>query len=606
MKRRIFRLTGLLIVLSMVMCLLPTGSTEAASKKTITILGTSDVHGRLTAYDYATDTPADGGLVKVATLIKEQRAIDKDAVLIDCGDITQGNMVSEFRHNKIHPAIKALNALNYDAWELGNHEFNFEFKTLKRNIKNFNGHVLGANIYKSNGERFVEPYFIKTIKGVKVAFFGIEAPHITIWESNASHYNNMTFTTPEEEIEKVLKELETEKPDVIVGIVHYGEEGEYELVGHGMYELAAKYSDRVDAFFIGHAHSTFAKYYVNGEWTDEYSKKASTVMIETGTNAENLGKITIDVKKSNGKYKVVSRKVENLSAVNAKPDADFAKVVKRLHKKCVKMANTVVGQVTENFYDDPFMLPGIPYSVIEDGPVLDLIHRVQLQVTGADVSCAALFNADANLLKGDFKLKDGVNVYKYDNTLMAVKCTGKQLKAIMEQQAGNFFNSYQKGDLTISFNPNMRMSNYDTFQGVDYEIDISKPEGKRIVNVTYKGKPLKDKQKLVLALNNYRFSNLCNDGYLDRDNLIYDSAATGDFAAVRDMIAQYVKENGSVSPQTDNNWRITGYDFSDPAAQTVYQMIRDGKILIPSSADGRTTNVEAVNVNKLRAEGIIK
>ena len=83
-----------------------------------------------------------------------------------------------------------------------------------------------------------------------------------------------------------------------------------------------------------------------------------------------------------------------------------------------------------------------------------------------------------------------MKIYKYDNTLFAVKVTGKQLKAIMELQAGNFFNQYQPGDVTISFDPNIRMYNYDMFAGVNYEIDISKPVGQRIVNVTYKGAPL--------------------------------------------------------------------------------------------------------------------
>ncbi|MFR9254864.1 MAG: 5'-nucleotidase C-terminal domain-containing protein [Merdibacter sp.] len=110
-----------------------------------------------------------------------------------------------------------------------------------------------------------------------------------------------------------------------------------------------------------------------------------------------------------------------------------------------------------------------------------------------------------NLTAGPFLHRDSVKIYKYDNTLFAVKVTGAQLKKIMEQQAGNFFNQYQPGDVTISFNPDIRMYNYDMFAGVNYEIDISKPEGSRIVNVTYQGEPLRDDQSLVLALNNYQY-----------------------------------------------------------------------------------------------------
>src|SRR5574344_293961 len=123
--------------------------------------------------------------------------------------------------------------------------------------------------------------------------------------------------------------------------------------------------------------------------------------------------------------------------------------------------------------------------------------------------------AGSNLEKGAFLNRDSVKIYKYDNTLYGVKVTGKQLKAIMERQAGEFFNQYVPGDVTISFNPNSRMYNYDEFAGVNYEINISKPVGSRIQNVAYQGKPLADDQTLVLALNNYRYGGLVTAGLLN-------------------------------------------------------------------------------------------
>ncbi len=609
MKKGIYRVLGLFLALALVIGVLQIpAEAKAAEKKTVTILETSDIHGFLMNHNYATDTPYDGGLVQAATVIKEQRAIDPNLIYVDCGDLVQGNMISEFRSTTMpSPAVEALNALNCDAWELGNHEFNYEFASLEANIKGFKNHVLGGNIYKADGTRFVEPYFVKEVNGIKVAILGVDAPHITRWESDSSHYNNMKFTAPGDEIGKILDEIEKDvKPDVVICMAHYGEDGEYELAGTGgMYQVAKKYADRVDAFLIGHAHSVLTKYLVNGEWQDEYSKDAKTVMIETGTQCVNVGKITIDVEKDGDTCKVVDRKVENLSTLGKTPDADMVKLVKEVHEESVRLANTVVGTVAKNFYDDPMWLPGIPYSIIQDGPILDLIHKVQLKETGADVSIAALFVADSNLLKGDYKLKDGVNVYKYDNTLMACTCTGKQLKAIMEQQAGNFFNQYVEGDVTISFNPNIRMYNYDTFQGVNYEIDISQPEGSRIKNVTFKGEPLKDDQVIKLALNNYRFGGLTGSGLLDKTTQYYDSAATADVPAVRDMISQYIKDAKGVTPETDNNWKIVGADLSDPQAELVYDMVRKGEITIPTSEDGRTPNIKSLNAIELRKEGVL-
>lgn len=604
MNSKIIKLFHLVLVFALCIGLWGTINIQAAEEIEINLLGTSDIHGFLNAHDYATDQATTYGLTKVQAVVKEERAKDPELLLVDVGDATQGNFVSDYRNEDIHPVIQVMNVMGYDTFTLGNHEFNFEFTNLQNVIAKSKATVLGGNIYKADGTRFVEPYIIKEVKGVKVALFGVTAPHVPTWESDSSHYDNMTFTTPMDEIGKILGELEG-KADVIIGLCHYGEDGEYNT--EGMYEVAKQYADQVDAFVIGHAHSVLAKYLVNGEFVNEYSKDASTVIIETGTQGRNVGKISISLEKVGTEWKVTDKQIANISTSEYAEDADLVALLKDVHETSVKTANTVVGKVNKNFYDDPYYLPGIPYAVIEDGPLMDLINKVQLEQTGADVSLAALFDVNSNLLKGDYMMKDGVKVYKYDNTLFAVKVTGKELKAIMELQAGNFFNQYKEGDVTISYNENIRLYNYDMFAGVDYQIDISKPIGSRIVNVKYKGAPLKDDEELVLALNNYRYGGLTAAGLISSapETVVYDSAATSDVPAVRDMISKYVANKGSISPKTDKNWEIIGYDFDYIGTEKVYKMIRSGEIKIPTSVDGRTSNITAVNMNDLLKSGVI-
>lgn len=606
MNKFMRKLFSVVVVFAMLVGLWVPGpiNVQAAESVEINLLGTSDIHGFLRAHDYATDKPTTYGLTKAATVVKQERLKDPNLLLVDCGDATQGNFVSDYRNQDVHPVVKAMNIMKYDAFTLGNHEFNYEFSNLENIIKDSNAAVLAGNVYKADGTRFTKAYVIKEVKGVKVAIFGITAPHVPRWESDSSHYNKMTFTSPMEETGKILKELEG-KADVIIGVCHYGEDGEYDE--QGMYEVAKKYADKVDAFVIGHAHSVLEKYLVNGEFTDTYSKDASTVILETGTQVKNVGKLTISLENSGSGWKVTDKKVDNIATAEVAEDTDLVKALEDIHTASVKTANTVVGKVGKNFYDDPYFLPGIPNAVIKDGPLIDLINKVQMKITGADVSLAALFDTSSNLLKGDYMKKDGVKVYKYDNTLMAVKITGKQLKAIMEQQAGNFFNQYQEGDVTISFNETIRLYNYDMFAGVDYQIDISKPAGQRIVNVMYKGKPLKDSQKLVLALNNYRYGGLAAAGLISdkAEDLVYDSAATATVPAVREMISEYVASKGTINPECDNNWEIIGYNFNYAGKDKVYEMIKSGKILIPTSADGRTSNIKSVNMNDLVSQGII-
>lgn len=557
----------------------------AAESKTITILQTSDLHGMVNPFDYASNKETSTSLAHAAAIIREEREKDPDLLLIDTGDTTQANYIQEFLADEPNPIIDAMNYLDYDAWTLGNHEFNFGFNYVTKEIKEFEGVTLGGNFYK-DGKRWIDAYHIFEVDGVKVAVFGIDAPHIPQWEkSDPTHYDNMTFTTPMEETGKILDELEG-KADVIIGSVHYGLEGEYGV--EGMKAVAEKYGDRIDALFIGHAHS----------------KVEETIggipVLEPGSNAQYVGKVTLTLTEKDGGWDVEKAEGVLLDCSAVTPDPEFTARYKSLHEKSLALASKEVGTVGETFLAPIEFLPGIPVAIIQDNPITDLVNEVQMKESGADVSLAALFDSTSNLQEGPFLHRDSVKIYKYDNTLYAVKVTGKQLKDIMERQAGGFFNQYQPGDVTISFRPDVRMYNYDEFAGVNYEIDISKPEGSRIQNVTYKGEALSDTQELVLALNNYRYGGLVSAGLISEADVVYEGGA------VRDMITEYVAAlDGPLMPACDNNWKIVGADLDDPQKDLIYEMVRSGELSVPTSEDGRTPNVAALNGPALRAAGVL-
>lgn len=563
-------------------------------KATVTILETSDIHGVVSPWDYATDSAQDTGLLKAYTVIKSEREKDPSLLLVDCGDTLQDNMIQEFRFDDPNPMISAMNYVGYDVWEIGNHEFNFEFESLQNAINQFKGTTIAANIYKKDGTRFLTPYIIKEVNGVRVAIYGLEAPNIPAWEgANPEHYDYMSFTSPLEETEKVLKELEG-KADLIICLAHYGEGGEYE--SEGMDAVAEKYGDKIDAILLGHAHSTINKT-LNG-----------VIMLEPGSKASGVGKLTFTLEKNlNGTWSVTDKKGEVIpvSKQNLPVDKDFEAFVEPLDTKSKELSGSVVGIVGEDFLPSLYWkdIYGIPTAVVEDTAMIDLINNIQLEETGADVAFTALFDQKSNLEKGDFKKRDGVKIYKYDNTLFAVKMTGKELKDLMEVRAGGFFNQSQPGDVTMSFDPNFRLYNYDMYQGVDYQIDISKPYGERIVNLTFHGEPLKDNEELVVAMNNYRYGTLKQNGQIssDPEAVVYDSGI-----ALRDLISDYVSREGTIYPECDHNWSLIGIDYDDKDAEKIYSMIRDGKISLVQSTEGRGLDTsKAINANELRNKGIV-
>ena len=577
---------ALVLVLAMLAGLSVPALAAEEEGKTITILQTSDLHGMVNPFDYASNKEAKTSMAHAAAVIKAEREKDPNLLLLDTGDTTQANYIQSFLDEKPHPMIQAMNYLEYDAWTLGNHEFNFDFKYTTKEIEEFEGATLGGNFYKADGKRWIDAYNIFEVDGVKVAVFGVDAPHIPQWEkSDPGHYDNMKITEPKEEIGKILDELEGQA-DVIVGSVHYGLDGEYGCAG--MKEVAETYGGRMDALFIGHAHAK----------VDETI--GGIPVLEPGTNGEFVSKVTLTLKPDGDGWAVDKAQGELIDCSAVTPDPDFLAEFKDLHEKSLELASREVGTVGQTFIDPLEFLPGIPTAVLEDDAVTDLVNKVQMERAGADVSLAALFDATSNLQAGPFLHRDSVKIYKYDNTLYGVKVTGKQMKAIMEEKAGNFFNQYQPGDVTISFNPNIRLYNYDMFAGLDYEIDISKPAGSRIQNVVYKGQPMKDTDTMILALNNYRYGGLVSAGLLDEKDVVYEGGA------VRDMITEYVESlDGPLMPEVDNNWKIVGADLDDPQKDLIYEKVRAGEIEIPASEDGRTPNVASLNGPALRAEGIL-
>jgi len=204
--------------------------------------------------------------------------------------------------------------------------------------------------------------------------------------------------------------------------------------------------------------------------------------------------------------------------------------------------------------------------------------------------------------------KDVAFIYKYPNTLSGVNITGENLLKYMEWSA-SYYNTYTPGDITISFNPDIRGYNYDMFAGMTYEIDITKEAGNRIKNVMIGSEPLDSDKIYKLAVNNYRFGTLINLGLVDLDDEYYNSyTLMQDAGRIRDLIIKYTVEekDGILNPTVDNNWKLVGAELDIPAREAVFEMVRNGEIAIPTSEDGRTLNVESLNLIDLMEAGTLK
>lgn len=570
------------------------GSVTNSNKVVINIAATSDIHGRIYPYEYAIDSPdTDAGLTLTYDVVKQIKTNNPDTLLIDIGDLLQDNSAELFNDMDVHPMIEAINYMNYDLWVPGNHEFNFGLDFLERNINAFNGRCVASNIVKVDGSgTFVNPYQIFVINGVRVAVVGGIAPHVAQWEaSTPNHFQGLDFTDPVEAVKATVKSLEG-KYDVLVAAMHVSRNGEYECEGKsGVFQLAEAVPE-LDLILAGHEHATYCEK-VNDTWVMEPGKYGAQVAFSE-----------ITVVKENGKWVISNIDARNIATDGLNPDVDLANKFKFVHDQSLADAREEIGEITEDFVEGVDYITGknhvttMPTSQMIDTAVIDLINIVQMKEANAEISSCATFNSDQALFKGPLLKKDMAFIYKYSNTLMGVKMTGENLLKYMEW-AVSFFNTYEDGDVTISFNPDKRSYNYDMFSGVQYKVDVSKPVGSRIVNPTLNGKKIMDSKVYKVAVNNYRFGTLLSNGWATAEDEYYTSANDVD-STIRSLIMKYVINdlNGKLSPVCDNNWELIGMGQSY-MNKAVVDEIKSGKIKIPVSDDGRTLNVRAVKITDL-------
>ena len=606
------KITALMVVLAMVFSfILPiqvkaaeisetknSNVTEKTDKKTVNIqiLATSDLHGKFMDYDYAQGEESVGGLNQIATVVKEAKKENPNTLVLDNGDTIQGNYNHLFM-NKENPMILAMNTIGYDVFSLGNHEFNFGMDKLHNIIgqANQNLHVLCGNIYR-NGKRVFNPYTIKEVDGIKVAIIGVVTQHIMQWDSQ--NLKGYEAKNPTEEVKKIIGEIKANGgADVYVVTSHASLNGEY---GDGDSAAGiAEANPEVSVVVAGHSHDT-----VKSEL------RGNAIISEPASRAKYVSKFNLTVEKNESGIKVLDKSADLISLKGVQGDPELTEKLKPFHEAAINDATAKIGELKGGDLAKPDEVKGIPQSIVEDQGVTDFINEVQLynskkflQTKGIDpnnvymVSSAALFSPKANLKEGPISKADVSNIYKFDNKLYVIKTNGKQLKKYMEENS-KFFNKYKDGDLTISFDENVRMYKYDMFEGVNYEINIAKDPGERIENLKFSkdGKPVEDSDVVYLSVNDYRYNSGLAAGIMDpgEHEKIYDTV-NDDISAIRDLISDYIiNVKQVINRNVDGNWKITGNNWNPEQRALAVKLINEGKIKLPTSSNGRTPNVKSV------------
>ena len=576
LKYVIFLLAAAVLLVS---CGVP-AQEETPAETHVVILGTSDMHGNICCWSYEDAAETDYGMARVYTYIQETRQENPNTFLIDGGDEIQGTVLTDVvaRENpdEPHPVIAAMNYMGYDAMTLGNHEFDWGVTDMMKMLSTAEFPILGQNVYDKEGKLLTGiGWTILERGGVRLAVIGVDTPNVSRLEGDREGVADLAFEPAAEAVKQAIAEI-GDQADIIMVSAHMGMYGEYESEeGADSAQKILDENPEIDVLQVGHYHIT-----VN-------DLEGTTVIGGVRNSGKEIARVdlTLDADKN-----IIESQVSIVDLKDYLPDEGVCEipVVKAAHEAALEAAKSMkekdtgeessvlVGSTTAKF-QPANEISGIPQGRLEDTALIDLILKIQLENSGADVSATSLFRDTCDLPEGDIYYRNIYDIYEYDNTLCRLKVTGKELKDYMEWSAA-YYNQWNPGDINVSLDPDIPGSYYDMFAGVDYEINLSKPKGERIENVMFHGKPLEDDQVLTLAVNNYRYASTIKGEKLADGVKDWESEES-----VRDMIVKYFKENSPVAPETDQNWKITGIDLNedDPRRAELIQAINDGRLEVP-------------------------
>ena len=508
----------------------------------ITLLSTTDIHGHVEPWDYYEDKPLNLGLAKIATLVKQARAQDPDALLLDCGDTIQGTPLAYYFAEKDtsvpNPTIAAFNALHYHAMAVGNHEFNFGEEVMWKAKREAKFPWLAANvkqIYKS-GVPYIQPYIIKHVKGVRIGIVGFVTPGIPRWEI-PEHYKGYEFESIVASAKTVIPEVR-KQVDLLVVIMHSGLDhdsrtGEVrpdQVDNENAVSELAESEPGIDVIFYGHTHQEMPERIING------------VLVSQARNwGQSLARADVLMTEDAEKHWTVESKHSNTIPVTADvpPDPEIMKLAAPYQEAPEKYLNTPIANSEKE-------LSG-RYERYEDGPLLDLIQKVQLEAGHADVSMATLFYTGVRIPAGPVTVRQAAELYVYENTLYVVEMTGAQLEDALEHAAG-FFSGWPPADGASVHLPGY---NADAAAGVSYEIDLTRPEGERIQNLQFHGVPLDPAQKLRVAINNYRYTGGGKYSVYKGLPVVYRSPVE-----IRELLIDYLTRTKKIPSEAAGNWKI--------------------------------------------------
>ncbi len=519
-------------------------------ERTLVIIYTTDVHGFIYPYDYVLGRETHWGLARIATLIEKYRKQYPDLILLDNGDFLQGSPLTYYynflRRRGSHPVARVMNALRYDAASVGNHDIEQGPGVYHRVRRQLRFPWLSANAKVGRKRSYFQPYTIREFGDLKVAILGLTTPAIPLW-LNPDVYPGIRWQDMVSAARGWLPFLqESRKADVIVGLFHAGihpnanrPDWPDDVPEENPCLQIAEALPAYDVILAAHEHRLYNSHPMEGE---PGNARRPLVMM-AGSHGRHLGVIFLKLKKQKGRWRVIDKwgKIEN--ARREAPHPRVIRIMQPYHRHIMRYINSQIGYARDTISSR--------YSRLKDGGFVDLIHQTQFRFSEAEVSFAASFTTTYVLKKGPIRIRDVYGLYKYENYLYLVILTGQQIIDHLEW-AAQYFNTVDPRNPLARplINPDFMGFNYDTAEGISYQIDLTRPVGERLqhVRLSDTNEPIDRQRKFRVAVNSYRAQQRRKRF---RCPIVWKSNKE-----IRDLLVEYIREKKEIVDKPTQNWKL--------------------------------------------------
>ena len=576
------------IYILLISTLLSVATIEAKNSKTVKIkvVETSDVHGHFFPYDFMEKKPLRGTLTRANSYIKQQRKKygDDHFLLIDNGDILQGQPCV-YWSNYVMPeneniAASVINYMKYDAETVGNHDIEPGHKVYDKWIREVRCPLLGANIvkeeYKNAAARpehiytGLQPYSVHYKDGVKIVVIGMITPAIPNW-LNKSIWKGLEFEEMTACAKKWIKYVkEYEKPDLIFGLFHSGLDGgiktdEYD---ENATESVAREVPVFDVIFFGHDHQVHNTFITN--------KAGEKVLcIDPSCYVANVAEAEITLTYNDGKLAKKQIKGNIVNVLDEKIDKKMLEHFQPTIDEVKDYVNQRIGYFKHPIYTRE--------SFFGNSAFTDLIHNLQMSISKADISFNAPLAFDTTIDAGEVTQADMFKLYRFENLLFVLRMTGEEIRKHLEFSYDMWTNTMTSpSDHVLRLNDDSKEDqqrtgfqyytfNFDSACGIDYLVDVTKPDGQKVKILRMSnGEPFDEKKWYKVVMNSYRANGggelLTRGAGIPQDSLESRVLFHTDLDQ-RHYLTEEIKRLGTIDPQKNNNWKFIPEAWVKPALE---------------------------------------